>query len=155
MGRQPRHYDHVLRVAAVFGLGLVGFLLVRAWLVPPDFGVYGFFRAGALDDIRATSANYAGEGACLDCHNTVTDERRPSKHAQVHCEACHGPLSKHIAGEMDTLPGKPDSRKLCPTCHAKKAGRPDWFPQVVVADHFGNGEMDCTACHHPHSPKIQ
>jgi cytochrome c7-like protein len=153
MAREPRHYDHVLRVAAVFGLGFLGFLVVRALLVPSDFGVYGFFRAGALNDVRAASVSYAGEGACVDCHGAVIDERRPSKHAQVRCEACHGPLVKHTAGEMDTPPPKPDSRKLCPTCHAKTAGRPDWFPQVIVADHAGDAE--CTACHKPHSPKIQ
>jgi len=153
MAREPRHYDHVLRVAAVFGLGFVGFLIIRALLVPSDFGVYGFFRAGALEDVRASQVKYAGEGACVDCHNAVTDERRPSKHAQVRCEACHGPLFKHTAGEMDTPPAKPDSRKLCPTCHTKTAGRPDWFPQVVIADHAGDAE--CTACHKPHSPKIE
>jgi predicted CXXCH cytochrome family protein len=153
MARRPRHYDHVLRVAAVFGVGFVSFLIVRALLVPSDFGVYGFFRAGALDDARARPVSYAGEAACVDCHNTVADERRPSKHAQVRCEACHGPLVKHTAGEMDTLPQTPDSRRLCVTCHTKIAGRPAWFPQVVVADHAGDAE--CTACHKPHNPKIQ
>ena len=153
MARRPRHYDHVLRVAAVFGVGFVAFLLVRSMLIPSDFGVYGFFRAGALTDVRARPVSYAGEAACVDCHNTVADERRPSKHVQVHCEACHGPLAKHAAGEMDTPPAKPDSRLLCPTCHTKSVGKPVGFPQVVVADHAGDAE--CTACHKPHSPKIQ
>jgi len=48
-----RDFEHVLRVAAILAFGLVAFIAVRSWLVPDDFGVYGFFRAGALDDNRA------------------------------------------------------------------------------------------------------
>ena len=153
MSRRPRHYDHVLRVAALFGIGFVAFLVVRSVLVPADFGRYGFFRAGALDDVRARPTAFAGEATCVDCHGTVAEERQPSKHAPVRCEACHGPLNKHAAGELDPLPPKLDSRKLCATCHTKLAGRPNWFPQVVIADHAGDAE--CTACHQPHHPKIQ
>ena len=109
--------------------------------VPSDFGVYGFFRAGALDDVRAAQVRYAGEGACVDCHSAVTDERRPSKHAQVRCEACHGPLFKHAAGEMDTSAHKPDSRKLCPTLSSKTAGRPDGSRRSIVADHAGDAAV--------------
>ncbi len=152
MAGGPRHYDHVLRVAALFGVGIVAFLIMRSVLIPHDFGVYGFFRAGALDDARARPVSFAGEAACVDCHNTVADERRAGKHAQVRCEACHGPLVKHTAGQMDTLPTEPDSHQLCVTCHLKLAGRPASFPQIVPADHYGD---ECTACHKPHRPKIE
>ena len=153
MSRRPRHYDHVLRVAALFGIGFVAFLLIRSVLVPADFGRLGFFRAGALNDVRARPVVFAGETSCVDCHGPVAEERQPSKHAAVRCEACHGPLNKHAEGELDPLPPKLDSRKLCATCHTKLAGRPAWFPQVVIADHAGDAE--CTACHQPHHPKIQ
>ncbi len=36
-----RHSIHLIRPAAVFLAGLVLFLVVRAFVVPPSFGQYG------------------------------------------------------------------------------------------------------------------
>ena len=41
-------------------------------LVPSDFGVYGFYRAGALNDVKARPIAYAGRAACEECHAAPT-----------------------------------------------------------------------------------
>jgi hypothetical protein len=147
-----RHYTHVLRVAALFAFGFAAFVVVRQILVPADFNLegYGFFRAGALDDIRARPIAYAGHEACVPCHEEVTRSQVGSKHAQLHCEACHGPLAKHADDPMDVKPPALNPRELCLKCHTKMAGKYDGFPQVDAKEHAGDDA--CTSCHHPHHP---
>lgn len=148
-----RDAEHVFRVGLIFALLVVAFLLLRAWFIPDDFGVYGFYRAGALDDNRVRPPQYAGHSTCADCHADVVDTRRGSRHERVACEACHGPLGRHAAGEDEATPARPDGRASCIRCHDARAGKPAGFPQVVVADHADEGP--CTACHQPHSPAIR
>ena len=147
-----RDFEHVLRDAAILAFGLVAFIAVRSWLVPDDFGVYGFFRAGALDDNRAHPLVYAGRAACVECHVEVVEARRGSRHEMIGCEACHGPLARHASAEDDTKPVRPDTRVTCVKCHETKAGKPAGYPQVSAAEHAPDGP--CTACHQAHRPKI-
>jgi hypothetical protein len=143
---------HVLRVAGLFLAGFLLFVIVRARLVPDDFGVYGFYRAGALADVQARPIVYAGEGDCLVCHSEVDDVRKVSRHKIIKCEACHGPLWKHVQ-DPDVKPATLDPRGLCLTCHTKAAGKYVGFPQVVIAAHEPN--RPCTDCHAPHRPKVE
>ena len=152
MSRGFRHYEHVLRVAGLFALGLIAFLIIRHLLVPADFGVLGFYRAGALDDVRARPIAYAGRETCAVCHGAVVESQKDSKHAALSCEGCHGALAAHAAGEFDPKPKAPDPRLLCLTCHTKMAGKYDGFPQIDPAEH--GGDIACTTCHQPHHPKI-
>jgi len=145
-------YGHVVRVAALFVLGFAAFLVLRWALIPPDFGRYGFYRAGALDDIRARPAAYAGQATCVVCHTDVDEARQGSRHVAISCEACHGPLGKHASGDFDVKPATLDPRLLCLRCHTAMPGKPAGFPQIVPADHGGDGP--CTDCHKPHHPKI-
>jgi hypothetical protein len=153
MPREARHYDHVIRVVTLFACGFLVFLIVRHMLVPPDFGVYGFYRAGALDDARAKPLLYAGRETCAVCHADVADSQKGSRHANVGCEACHGALAKHAGGEFDPKPRVLNPRSLCLTCHVKMAGKYETFPQVDPEQHFG--DIACTSCHKPHAPRIQ
>lgn len=153
MSGRFRDAEHVFRVAALFALGFGLFIVVRSFLVPDDFGVHGFFRAGALDDNRAHPLVYAGRAACVECHAEVVEARKGSRHERIGCESCHGPLAAHAAGETDEKPGRPDSRVTCIRCHATKAGKPAGFPQVHVAEHAAEGP--CTACHQPHRPAVE
>lgn len=146
-------YAHVVRLAAIFAVGVVLFLVVRAWLVPDDFGVYGHYRARALDTNRDRPLVFAGAQACVDCHSDVAEARGAGRHAAVSCESCHGALAAHAAGELDGLPARPDPRVGCARCHDARAGKPAAFPQVDVAEHAPEGA--CTACHQPHAPAIQ
>ena len=63
-----RHTTHVVRVALLFLAGITVFVIARRAFVPPDFGTLGYFRAGALDDVRAQKIVHAGAKACDECH---------------------------------------------------------------------------------------
>jgi cytochrome c554/c'-like protein len=152
MSRPFGSFNHVVRLALLFALGLAAFLVLRWWFVPSDFGVYGHYRAGALDDNRARAVVYAGQGACLECHADVVEVRQGGRHAGVRCEACHGPLGAHASGGSDVAPQLPDPRALCIGCHARSGGKPAGFPQVTVRDHAAEGA--CTACHTAHKPAV-
>ena len=147
-----RHYAHVIRVLGLFAGGFTLFLVVRYFLVPADFGVYGFYRAGALAEARAKAPMYAGTTVCLDCHPDVGKARDGSKHDRVNCQACHGPLAQHATGDVSAKPGALNPRLLCLTCHTAQAGLPKGFPGVVLKDHAG--DSPCTDCHRPHHAKI-
>ena len=64
----PRWQDaeHLFRLAALFVLGLVLFLVVRAWLVPENFGAYGHYRPGAVDAAVALPIRHAGRAVCAE-----------------------------------------------------------------------------------------
>jgi hypothetical protein len=147
-----RHQQHVYRVAAVFAFGFLTFLVVRHLLVPADFGVYGFYRAGALDDARARPISYAGQDRCASCHWPVFEARTQARHATIPCESCHGPLAGH-AVDPSVKPATLDPRPLCLNCHTKMEGKWPGFPQVDPAEH--NDGIPCSVCHQPHSPKIR
>jgi len=147
-----RNGAHLVRMAALFAAGLVVFLAVRQRFVPHDFGTYGHYRAGALDDARAKPIKFAGQRTCVECHSDVAERRSASHPAKVSCESCHGALAVHASGDSPATPGRPDGRAPCLTCHQKNVSKPAWFPQIVAAEHADEGP--CTACHQPHSPGV-
>ncbi len=152
MSRGTRNYEHVIRMAGLFVAGIAIFLVVRWLLVPADFGLYGFYRAGALKDIAARPIAFAGHDACAECHTEIIDLRKGTKHEHVNCESCHGPLATHASGDV-MKPGKPDPKTVCAPCHSKMDGRPKSQPQVDFKEH--SGDALCIDCHNPHSPKIK
>lgn len=142
---------HLIRLAALFGAGMILFAVVRQQVVPPGFGTLGHYRAGALDDVRSRPVSFAGRAACLDCHDEQRTKLSTGKHRIVGCEACHGPQARHAA-EPGEKPVLPDVATLCARCHEANAAKPKAFPQVVSKEHSG-GEK-CNSCHQPHSPKF-
>ena len=98
LSRFFRNSGHLIRPALVFLAGVVVFLIVRAAVVPKNFGEYGHYRPGALDMIAATPMSYAGRSQCVLCHDAEAKVHDAGKHAGVACEACHGPLAKHVRG---------------------------------------------------------
>lgn len=145
--------EHLVRFAGLFVVGVVGFLIVRAVLVPEGFGEYGHFRPGAIDDNMHHAMHFGGQKACLDCHEDVGTVKASGKHAGVHCEACHWALAAHAADPASVVPERPDPKALCATCHAAKVGRPVAFPQVDIEEHSGGAS--CGDCHQPHSPGFE
>jgi predicted CXXCH cytochrome family protein len=145
--------EHLVRVAVLAVGGVMLFLLIKALLVPADFGVYGHFRAGALDDNRNRPLAFAGRQACADCHEDIVKARQASKHAGIGCETCHGPLAKHAADPAALEPERPDKRNLCLGCHHENVARPARFPQVNPNDHGDAGP--CTSCHQAHHPEVE
>jgi hypothetical protein len=148
MGDLLGHKGHLVRVAALFATGIVAFFVLRALFVPEGFGAYGHYRAGAIDENRVHPVAFAGRAACVECHSDVPDAMKGGRHAEVRCEACHGPLAGHAGDPAEKEAVRPDSKVLCARCHAANVARPARFPQVDVADHAG--EEACTTCHAAH-----
>jgi len=149
------HSRHLFRMACLFGIGILVFLVARGIFVPKGFGDLGHFRPGAIADNQNQPPSFAGKEACLQCHGAVLDtmKQKASKHVKVSCEACHGAQARHAA---DPASGKPDplpAVKLCLTCHAANVAKPMGFKQVVVKDH--NEGTSCTDCHNAHAPGME
>jgi predicted CXXCH cytochrome family protein len=151
MGGRFQHYNHVIRVASLFIGGFALFLILRTTLIPADFGVLGFYRAGALDDARAVPIRHAGQDVCVACHTDIDELRQAARHARVSCEACHGPAAAHTEN-LELKPTIADARPLCVRCHAANTGKPAFVPQIVPVEHAG--DLACTDCHNPHNPRF-
>jgi len=143
---------HLFRLAAVFLLGLVAFLVIRSLLVPRSFGRYGHYRANAIGEIAALPISYAGHQVCEGCHTDEADMKSKGVHKGVACESCHGPQAKHADDPGTAQPAKLDTTSLCPRCHQANIAKPKTFPQVDAPDHSGGAA--CNTCHQPHSPAI-
>lgn len=146
------HKDHLVRVAGLFAVAVLVFLVLQAFLVPEGFGLYGHYRAGALEENRVRPVAFAGRAACVECHSEVPEAAKGGGHAAVRCEACHGPLAAHAQDPLGSKAIKPDSRQLCARCHAANVARPPRFPQVEPASHAG--DEACTSCHTAHKPGL-
>lgn len=147
-----RDAEHLLRVAGVFLLGTVLFLCFRAWFVPKSFGQYGHYRAASITEIAALPVLHAGHETCESCHADILETKKTGKHANVNCEACHGPLAKH-AQDPSLKPTLPDTAVLCARCHEANSAKPKWFPQVATAEHSQG--LTCNTCHEPHKPELK
>jgi hypothetical protein len=150
--------DHLLRVAATFVVVIIGFLVVRGFLVPPSFGKSGHYRAAAVDDIRAMPVRYAGRSAkdaCARCHAGPSRDRASSSHRGVWCESCHGAAGAHAADPKSVKlvkPARATMRAFCGRCHAANLSRPRAFHQINLSVH--NPGTACTECHNAHKPKL-
>ncbi len=144
--------EHLARMAGLFAVGVLGFFVLRYFLVPPGFGLYGHYRAGALDDAAARPLHFAGRSTCEACHTDIVAARKGSRHERIACETCHGGLIAHATAAEAVKPVRPDTRTLCVRCHQASAWKPRAFPQINVAEHSADGP--CTACHQPHAPKM-
>ncbi len=152
MGGRFDDYKHLIRLGLLFAAGIVLFLAIRAWAMPPDFGKYGHYRPGALDDIRQRPITFAGQKACVECHSDVAETRAPGRHARISCESCHGAQGQHAADPGAAAATKPDPRTVCLRCHVALRARPKTQPQIVVSDHAG--DASCSECHKPHQPSV-
>jgi cytochrome c7-like protein len=152
-GRRFEDGEHLLRVVGLLLVGVVLFLGLKALLVPKGFGLYGHYRAGALDDARARPVAFAGRAACEACHSEVPEATKGGKHAGIACEACHGALAPHAEADdpAATKPPRPTAA-LCPVCHSAAVGKPAGFPQVNLKEHAEPGT--CLECHKAHRPSV-
>ena len=145
-----RHFKlppQILRLV-LLTLAIVGsYLVARAFLTPPSFGQYGWYRGAALGEIAARPPVFAGKKACDECHSDILHKLAADAHKTLSCEACHG-VSREHGDNPDILPDKATGSH-CLRCHEANPGRPAWFKQIVVKDHYSG---KCTECHMPHQP---
>jgi hypothetical protein len=143
--------SHVRRLILVFVIFIALFLFVRHFLVPESFGKYGPYRANALNDFDKLEIHYAGQQACLDCHQDIQDLKAKDVHSAIHCETCHGPGQKHVISSDSADIVIPGGRDFCGNCHKKNAAKsPDAIKQVDLKEH--NVPKNCIECHNPHQP---
>jgi hypothetical protein len=147
-----RTTEHLVRIVILLALGVVAFLAIRHAVIPREFGKYGHFRPGAIDDIRARPVKFAGHEVCEACHSDQAELKTKGKHAGVNCEACHGPQARHAEDPSSVVPQLPDTAILCARCHEANSAKPKSFPQVATVEHSAG--VACNSCHKPHSPKI-
>jgi Cytochrome c554 and c-prime len=145
-----RDSTHLIRVAAVFLLGVVTFVAIRAAVIPKSFGRYGPYRGDALIEVTSRPIAFAGHETCEACHPDVQELKAKGVHARVNCESCHGPQAKHAEDPGAVKPVLPDVATLCLRCHSQNAAKPASFPQVDAKEH--SQAESCKTCHQPHSP---
>jgi hypothetical protein len=139
------------RLALAFAIFISLFLVLRHYLVPDTFGEYGHYRGASLLDNALPEIHYAGQKACLDCHQDIEDLKAQDVHIDIHCETCHGPGQKHVisADAADIL--KPTGREFCGKCHALNAAKQkNAVFQIDLLKH--NTGKNCIECHNPHQP---
>ena len=128
---------------------VMAYFVARGVLTPKSFGEYGWYRKDALQEIAALPVTYGGKAACVECHTEVAETMAKSKHHSVACESCHGPNFAHTE-DPSLTPAKITNPQFCLRCHQADPSRPEKFPQVDPAEHFG--DQKCGECHLPHSP---
>ena len=151
---------HILRLMTLLVILAVMFVGGKMFFHPKSFGAYGHYRAASVGEIAALHPAYRNSDSFSANHPKEYETWSTGIHKVVKCQVCHTAVGNSLntaSFSADTphpattaLPMPGDSRKLCPKCHEKMAGRPDFMPQIEVASHGGGGQ--CTACHNPHSP---
>ena len=139
------------RLAIAFAIFITLFLVLRSCLVPDSFGQYGHYRGDSLTEIATIEIHYAGQDACLECHQDIEDMKQKDVHSTIRCETCHGPGKNHVlSGEAAEIL-RPDSREFCGVCHEKNAAkRQTAIVQIKLSEH--NTGKKCIECHNPHQP---
>jgi hypothetical protein len=140
----------VKRIVIFIVLLVAVFVPARNMLIPDDFGLYGHYRASALEENAALPIKYAGRQACFECHDDVVETKLAGYHKNLSCEICHGAAAQHAEEPDEFTPDAPRERGKCPLCHGYLASRPTGFPQIVTASH--NPRKPCISCHDPHDP---
>ena len=139
------------RLLLAFAIFIFLFLMFRHFVVPDTFGEYGHYRGASLVENSLLEIHYAGQKACLECHQDIEDLKAQDVHSEIHCETCHGPGQKHVkSGELaDIL--KPSGREFCGKCHSLNAAKQkNAIIQVDLKKH--NIEKNCIECHNAHQP---
>lgn len=170
------HARHFVRLLALIAIAIIGFLGVRAKVVPKDFGLTGHFRQSAIPEIAAREPRHLGSAACGDCHDKEYTAWKAGKHSVPQCENCHGPGLMHVkVMSEDSTDKYPDRIKKnpkalrvlsgiqeCKWCHLKTFERPSTLKSIAnVEQHVVSkgGKFTplskCIDCHNPHTTVVK
>lgn len=140
------------------GAGLVG----KGLLVPESFGVYGHYRADAIEENVAIPIRHGTNDSCFSCHAHEARSHRAGLHKSISCEFCHGPYADHVAENKKTgsLPVRTGEQitTLCLRCHNTEIkARPEQvIKTVAMPGHLESQHVKithtCNQCHYVHAP---
>ncbi|MBF0112927.1 MAG: hypothetical protein HQK74_09380 [Desulfamplus sp.] len=148
----------VISVVAVSGVGL----LVKAQLIPKSFGLYGAYRADAIDEEAQRVVRHGTNASCFGCHPYEAKTHLKGDHKTISCEFCHGTYSDHVNNgkKIADLPVKKGGEitTLCLRCHNTeiKARSTIVIKTVAMPDHLEQQKVklthNCNQCHNVHAP---
>ncbi|MEK6527437.1 MAG: cytochrome c3 family protein [Nitrospirota bacterium] len=152
--------SHVLRPLWV-AIGVVILaLIVRHFIVPPDFGahergfMYGFHRKSNEDEWKAVKVKYLTKDYCKECHTDKYESNMSSKHRIIQCENCHGPAIDHPENPEKLSVDR--SRELCLRCHSYLPYLESMRSKIKGIDPSEhNPDTECSMCHDPHKPDLE
>lgn len=140
------------------GMGFV----VKAQLLPDSFGVYGHFRADAIDEAAQLPIRHGTNASCLTCHTYEAAIHLKGRHSTISCEFCHGTYADHVkeGKKIGALPVKKEKEitTLCLRCHNTeiKARSEQVIKTVAMPGHLQDQKVKithtCNQCHHVHAP---
>jgi len=162
-----RRSKHLVRAFMVIGIALLGFFVVRSYLIPPSYGAAGPYRFRNVPEQRAIPMVHEGRASCAGCHEDKIERLDDNKHKTVSCEGCHGLASDHADPALKDGPDKGKiadmpfnaSVAACRHCHDPMDARPKKFSVVDVEEHLEEMEVELSeracvdGCHDPHWPK--
>ncbi len=159
---QSNHDSHVKRiivgliVVAVFGF------TAKQLLKPKSFGIYGHYRADAIEEAAMVEVRHGTNASCLTCHRFEAGIHLSGKHQTISCEFCHGTYADHVKDgkKIGTLSVKKEKEidTLCLRCHnrAIEARPGEVIKTVVMPAHLEEQKVKtthhCNQCHHVHAP---
>ncbi|MCF8089985.1 MAG: cytochrome c3 family protein [Desulfotignum sp.] len=145
-------------VCIMAGAGLV----LKGFFIPDSFGVYGYYRADAIQEVSARPIRHGTNQSCFKCHPYEAQIHKAGLHRTISCEFCHGTWADHVADEkkIGTLPVKKNKEitYLCLRCHNTeiKARAVTVIKTVAMPAHLTDQKVkpthDCNQCHHVHAP---
>ena len=151
----------ILICIGIFVMTGVGFLF-KNLLLPDSFGVYGPFRADAINEAAAVPIRHGTNDSCFKCHPFEAKIHKAGLHKTISCEFCHGPYADHVTRDKKTglLPVKTGDQitTLCLRCHNTeiKARSEQVIKTVALPDHLKQQQVKlthtCNQCHHVHAP---
>ena len=153
---------HVVRIILTLAVVGVSLAVLRPFLLPDDFGKYGHYRPGALEDESNQVVRHMSSESCFDCHPLIRKLHVEGAHESVACEMCHGAFATHVENdaviaEMPVTRGE-EIKPLCIRCHNKiiQARPPDSIGMVAMPEHLEERNVRthhvCDQCHHVHAP---
>ncbi|MDZ4164552.1 MAG: cytochrome c3 family protein [Smithellaceae bacterium] len=152
--------SHVWRPLYVVIVLVIVVLVIRYIYVPKDFAVhergymYGWYRAGNVEQWKAVPDKFKTSKYCKDCHPEKEALISKTPHASIQCENCHGLAKDHPTDPPKLATDK--SREFCLRCHYPLPYPSSDRSKIKGIDpEAHNPGIGCSSCHNPHKPSLR